>query len=143
MNTTRALIKHTIEPTTYAVEIDADGMILSALDVTTEATSGGLCPHLLETLPLAAAIDDVERLNRTRDAYSTFVPDCANAHHLLSDLVKLESEHRTAIDAFAAADARAKSAKKRVDETAAEVHQLLGKIRDRKPLPLFEGIAGH
>jgi hypothetical protein len=96
--------------------------------------------HLIASLPLAAQIDDVEALNRTRDQYETFVPDCANAHHLLADLVQKETEHRAAIDAFAMLDARAKAGKKRVDETAAEVHTLLGKIANRKPLPLFDNV---
>jgi hypothetical protein len=141
--TRRMYLKHRAEPGTYAVEYDVDGMILNALDVTSEATKGGLCPHMLHTLPLAGRLDEVEYLNRMRssDTFEEWLPDCGNVHHLLNDLVTLEQEHRRAIDGFAMADSIAKSKRKDMELTAAKVHELLARISDRKPLPLFEAIS--
>lgn len=143
MRTTRSLIKHQAEPTVYAIEGDEDGMILAALDVTDEATSGGLCVHMLAGLPLAGRIDDVEMLNRERDEqWAPYVPECGNTHHLLGELIAMEKDHRAAAGLFAIADAKARSLKKDVDQKAAKVHELLARIADRKPLPLFEQQGG-
>lgn len=134
----RYYLKHKADPTTYAVEADERGEILSALDVTDEAAKGGLCPHLLTTLPLAARIDDVESLNRHRDEFHVCEPDCRNTHHLLSDLLALERDYRTAVQAWEVADGEAKVLKKRMEAQGEKVHALLQRIQDRKPLPLFE-----
>jgi hypothetical protein len=137
--TTRMFIKHRAEPTTYAIEADEGGLILAALDVTDEATTGGLCPHLLGGLPLAGRLDDVEMLNRQREAeFEDYVPECGNLHHLMQDLLALERDHRDAAAAFALADSRAKSLKKDLEMRAAKVHDLLDRINHRTPLPLFE-----
>lgn len=108
----RYYLKHKTEPTTYAVEGDDRGEVLAALDVTGDATKGGLCPHLLETLPLAARIDDVIQINKHKDDFQVFEPDCQNTHHLLSDLLTLERNYREATSAFGQADAEAKGAEK-------------------------------
>jgi hypothetical protein len=139
-STTRRLIKHVHEPTVYAVEVDEDGFILAALDVTSEVTSGGLCLHMLSTLPLAGALDDVERLNRERDTFDAYTADCGNVHHLMADLIAAEREHRAASAQTAMAESRFRSLKKDTELKAAKVHDLLGRIADRKPLPLFEGV---
>jgi hypothetical protein len=136
---TRSLIKHIAEPTVYVIETDEDGMILNALDVTNEATGGGLCPHVINDLPLAGRIEDVELLNRERDEqWQPYVPDCGNIHHLMTDLLAFEREHRAAAQAFAMADSRAKGLRKELDLKSQKVHELLGRIADRKPAPLFE-----
>jgi hypothetical protein len=136
---TRSLIKHIQEPTIYAIEADENGFILGALDVTSEITSGGFCAHLLNGLPLTGALDDVERLNRERDEHwQVFESDCGNVHHLMADLLAFEKDHRAAATAFAMADSRAKALRKDMDLRAQKVHDLLGRIADRKPLPLFE-----
>jgi hypothetical protein len=143
MKLTRSLIKHNIEPHVYVIESDEDGMILAALDVTSEATRGGLCGHMLADLPLAGAIDDVEMLNRERDdSFGPYEAECGNVHHLLADLLAMEREHRSAAASFAMADSRAKSLKKEMELRAQKVHELLGRIGDRKPLPLFDAIGG-
>jgi len=136
---TRYFLKHRAEPTVYAVEGDEDGNLLAVLDVTDAATSGGLCPHLLSSLPLAGRIEDVEYVNRVRDAeYDSYVPECGNVHHLMTDLLALEREHREAAAAFAMADSKSKATKKDMELRAAKVHALLDRINDRVPLPLFE-----
>ena len=137
----RYYLKHKAEPSTFAVEADERGEILSALDVTDEATKGGLCPHLLESLPLKARIDDVIDLNAHRNDYALFEPDCLNTHHLLADLLTLERGFREATGAFEQADAEAKALKKRMEAQGEKVHALLVRIQDRKPLPLFEASA--
>lgn len=137
----RYYLKHKAEPATFAVEADDRGEILSALDVTDDATKGGLCPHLLESLPLAARIDDVIALNRDRESFQVFEPDCRNAHHLMADLLTMERGYREATSAFEQADAEAKALKKRMEAQGEKVHALLSKIQDRKPLPLFETAA--
>ena len=76
MQTSRYYLKHTAEPFVYAVEADDEGTILNALDVSDEHEQGGLCPHMLASLPLAARIDDVERLNRDRSDFEPFTPEC-------------------------------------------------------------------
>jgi hypothetical protein len=134
----RYFLKHRAQPTVYAVEGDEDGDILGVLDVTTEATSGGLCPHLLSTLPLAGRLDDVEYLQRTREEYESFTPECGNVHHLMTDLLTFEREHRQVAAAFALADGKAKALKKDMELRAAKVHELLGRIDDRSALPLFD-----
>lgn len=136
--TRRHFLKHQAEPGTYAIEIDEDGQILAALDVTDEATKGGLCTHLLSSLPLAGRIDDVDYLNRQRECYEVFEPECGNVHHLMADLIELERAHRRLIDRFAFEDSTAKSTKKDMEAAGAKVHALLARIADRKPLPLFD-----
>lgn len=137
--TTRALIKHRQEPTVYAIEADEDGIILAALDVTSEVTGGGFCVHLLPALALTGRIDDVELLNREREEHwEGFTPECGNVHHVMADLIAAEKEHRAAATATAIAESRFRSLKKDTDAKAAKVHDLLGRIADRKPLPLFE-----
>lgn len=138
---TRRLIKHLAQPVIYAVDVDDDGMVLGALDVTTEVTSGGLCSHLLESLPLVGRLDDVEYLNAHRDEYEPYATACGNIHHLMRDLLRLEADHRAAKAAFRLTDARAKALRRDVDARAAEVHALLDQIAERKPLPLFEDAA--
>lgn len=138
--TKRAFLKHTNEPTTYAVEMDDDGLVLSLLDVTSEITNGGLCSHILASLPLAGRVDDLELMRRTRDEYDAFEPDCGNAHHLIHDLIALEQEYRRVCDAFALADSKAKSLKDDMNNKRDKVHSLVRKIADRKPLPLFDGV---
>ena len=140
--TTRSLIKHRQEPTVYAIESDEDALILAALDVTREATSGGLCSHTLGDLPLAGRIDDVELLNRERENYDGFIPECGNVHHLMTELLALDREHRQAAAAASIAEARFRSLRKDVDAKSQKVHELLARINERKPLPLFEGIGG-
>src|SRR5262245_37007818 len=131
MRTTRSLIKHLQEPTVYAIESDEDGLILSALDVTREATSGGLCLHTLGDLPLAGRIDDVELLNRERENFDAYVPDCGNVHHLMTELLALDRDHRATSAAAAIADSKAKSLRKDAEAKAAKVHELLAKINER------------
>jgi CHAD domain-containing protein len=138
--TTRSFIKHIKEPGTYAVETDEDGFILAALDVSSEMTSGGICPHLLPTLPLAGRVEDIEVLMRARDEYEPFEPDCGNVHHLMNDLLSFEREYRQSETAFALADSKAKALKKEMEAKAVRVHDLLSRISDRKPLPLFENV---
>ena len=142
MPTIRRFTKHLKDATVFAIEAAEDGLILASLDVTTEATSGGLCTHLLPTLPLAGRLDDVEYLNAHADEFEGFEPECGNAHHLMNDLVTLEKEHRNAIAVYAMAASRAAGAKKEMELRAAKVHDLLGRIGDRKPLPLFDAIGG-
>jgi len=137
----RYYLKHKAEPTTFAVEADERGEILAALDVTDEQTKGGLCPHALESLPLKARIDDVIDLNKHRDDFQVYEPDCRNVHHLMTDLLTLERGFREATSAFEQADAEAKALKKRMEAQGEKVHALLSKIQDRKPLPLFETTA--
>lgn len=141
MTTHRSFIKHRVEPHVYAIESDEDGVILSALDVTSESTSGGICLHALASLPLAGRIDDVEYLQRTRhDEFDDFVPDCGNVHHLMTDLLGMETEHRRAAAEFAMADSKSKALKKEMEIAGAKVHELLARISDRKPLPLFDAV---
>lgn len=140
MKVTRLCIKHAAEPTVYVVECDDEGTILAALDVTDDATRGGLCAHILDTLPLAAQLDELTYLQRDRDRYVPYEPDCGNVHHLMHDLLRLEREHRAAAAAFALADSRAKGLKKDMETKAAEVHELLARLADRKPLPLFDTV---
>ena len=139
-NVTRALLRHRDYQTVYAIEVDFEGTILGALDVTTEVERGGLCGHLLETLPLAGSIDTVELLTRHRDDFEPFTVSCGNVHHLFNDLLRCEKDHRAALAAFATADARAKGLKKEADARGAKVHELLGKLADAPPLPLFDGL---
>lgn len=138
---TRSLIKHRIEPTTYAVEMDFEGVILGALDVTSEVTSGGFCSHTLSGLPLAGSIDTVEQLNRQRDDFEAFQPTCGNVHHLFNDILTMKKSHRAALAAFALADARAKALEREAKAQAAKIEELLGRLVDQKPLPLFDGYA--
>jgi hypothetical protein len=141
MNVTRYFLKHRAEPTVFAVEADDGGELLAVLDVTDAATKGGLCPHLLDSLPLAGRIDDVEYLRRARDdEYDIYAPDCGNVHHLMTDLLALEREHRDAAATFAMADSTAKAAKKDMELRAGKVHALLNRINDRTPLPLFDAV---
>jgi len=136
------LIKDPDVDIVFAIEQDDDAIVLAALDVTAEAKSGGLCSHLLASLPLAGRIDDVEMINRQRERFTRFEVDCGNVHHLMRDLLTLEHDYRESVDRFALADSRAKSLKKDVDTCAAKVHDLLQRIATRKPLPLFEAIGG-
>lgn len=139
MKTTRSLIKHTAEPFIYCIECDDEGFILAAMDVTKEAESGGLCPHMLAGLPLAGAIEDVERLNRERDSeWNVYTTDCGNVHHLMADLINAEKDHRAAAAQTAMAESKFRSLKKDTELKAAKVHDILGRLADRKPLPLFE-----
>ena len=78
MKLTRTFVKHQIEPAIYAIETDEDGTILGALDVTAEATKGGLCRHMIDSLPLTGRVDEVEYLQRDRAAYDPYEPDCGN-----------------------------------------------------------------
>ena len=135
---TRFYLKHRAEPGTFACEGDAAGAILGALDVTDEQTKGGLCPHMLSSLPLAGRVDDLDYLNRERDNFEPFVPECGNVHHLLEDLLDLERAHVTAINEYAEADAEAKTRKKAMEAAGQKVHALLIRISERKPLPLFD-----
>jgi hypothetical protein len=147
---TRSLIKHAKEPAFYVIEADEDGVILAALDVSSEVTSGGLCRHMVKDVPLLGQLDDVERLNRERaqgdaegvDVWLPYVAECGNVHHLMTELLALDRDHRAAAHAYAVADAKAKSLKKEMDARGEKVHELLGQISDRKPLPLFEAIGG-
>ena len=93
MQTSRYYLKHTAEPFVYAVEADDEGTILNALDVSDEHEQGGLCPHMLASLPLAARIDDVERLNRDRSDFEPFTPECRHVHHLMDDLLAAERHY--------------------------------------------------
>lgn len=133
-------LKHKAEPLTYAVEADERGHVLAALDVSGDETSGGLCPHILPSLPLAGGMDDVEMLNKQRAEFNLFEPECGNTHHLLKDLLEMEREYRGSTQRWESADRNAKSLKKIMEEDGEKVHQLLMKIQDRKPLPLFAGI---
>jgi len=133
----RYFLKHKALPTVYAVEADEDGTIMFALDVTDEATKGGLCLHMLDSLPLAARVDDVLALTKDRFEFLDYEPECGNTHHLMTDLLELEERYRDASDAFNVAHARASVLKKQMEGCGDEVHALLRKIRDRKPLPLF------
>lgn len=137
----RFFLKHKAEPMTFAVEADDRGNILGIIDVTDSATKGGLCPHLLDTLPLVGRIDDADFLNRTREEFDYYAPDCANTHHLLNDLLELEKDYRIFLAEWSEADGEAKRLKKRMEAQAEKVHELLQKIQDRKPLPLFEETA--
>ncbi len=137
-NLTRYFLKHRAEPATYAIETDEEGTILGALDVTDGATKGGLCAHMLDSMALTGRVDDIEYLNRTRDDFEPYEPNCANEHHLLSDLLALEKEYLTAMGAYAASDAETKTLKKSMEARGEKVHALLAKIADRKPLPLFD-----
>ena len=135
----RRFIKHRAEPTVYAIETDEDGMILGAVDLTDDATKGGLCPHMIGSIPLAGRIEDVEYLNRKiDDEYDDYVPECGNVHHLMTDLLAMERAHREAAALFALADSDAKAKRKTMENAGAKVHDLLQRIEDRKPLPLFE-----
>lgn len=139
---TRVYLKHKAEPLTFAVEMDERGRCLAVLDVSDEQTKGGLCPHLLGVLPLAGRIDDVESVNARRQEFHLFEPECGNTHHLLADLLTMERAYRGSTERFESADRNAKSLKKIMEEDGAKVHQLLIKIQDRKPLPLFAGVEG-
>lgn len=142
MKLTRSLIKHLEDGTIYCIEADESGFILAALDVTSEANSGGLCSHILASLPLAGNIEEVERLNRDRDRFEGFEAACGNVHHLMAELLDLEREHRAASALCAMAEARFRSLKKDVDLKGTKVHELLNRIAERKPLPLFAAIEG-
>jgi hypothetical protein len=84
----------------------------------------------------------VELLNRERESYEAYTADCANVHHLMADVVAAEKDHRRAAEASAMAESRFRSLKKDTELKAQRVHELLGKIVDRKPLPLFEQTGG-
>jgi hypothetical protein len=137
----RYYLMHKKTEITFAVEADDRGEILGAVEVTAEKYLGGLCPHMLPTLPLAGRIDDVIDLQKSRDDFDVYEPDCRNAHHLMSDLLVLESDYRAMTRAFEQADAEAKALKKRMEAQGEKVHALLCRISDRKPLPLFETTA--
>lgn len=136
----RYYLKHKDEPLTYAVEADERGHVLASLDVSSEEASGGLCPHMLSSLPLAGRLDDVEMINKRRAEFKLFEPECGNTHHLLRDLLDMEREYRGSTQRWESADRNAKALKKVMEEDGEKVHQLLMKIQDRKPLPLFAGI---
>lgn len=138
---TRFYLKHKTNTEVFAVEADDRGEILAALDVTAEASSGGVCPHMLATLPLAGRVDDVVSLNMRRAEFAFVEPECGNTHHLLADLLTLEREFRGSTQRWESADRTSKSLKKIMEEDGEKVHQLLMKIQDRKPLPLFEHVA--
>ena len=138
MQTSRYYLKHTAEPFVYAVEADDEGTILNALDVSDEHEQGGLCPHMLASLPLAARIDDVERLNRDRSDFEPFTPECRHVHHLMDDLLAAERHYRQVEATFHAADAERKALQKRMEAAGAKVHALLRTIQDRPSLPLFQ-----
>jgi hypothetical protein len=137
----RYYLRHKELKTTYAVEGDDRGEILGVLDVSAEAGQGGICPHMLPSLPLAGRIDEVEYLMKHRDEFAIEEPDCRNAHHLMTDLLLLESDYRAMTRQFEQADAEAKALKKRMEAQGDKVHSLLCRIQDRKPLPLFETAA--
>jgi hypothetical protein len=138
MELIRYFVKHVARPDVYAVEGDEQGQILAVLDVTNEATKGGLCPHLLSTLPLAGRIEDVDLVMRQREQFEDYTPECGNVHHLMTDLLALERDHITAAGKFAASDSETKTLKKDMEAKGAKVHALLAQINDYKPLPLFE-----
>jgi hypothetical protein len=138
----KRFIKHRAEPTVFAIETDEEGTILAALDVTDEATKGGLCPHMIASMPLSGHVEDIEFLSRKiDDEFDDYVPECGNVHHLMNDLLQMEREHRDAAASFAMADSTAKAKKKSMELAGQKVHDLLQRIEDRKPLPLFE-VAG-
>lgn len=135
----RYFLKHRSQPDVWAIEgDDSDGAILAALDVTSDATKGGLCPHMLDALPLVANVGDLEYIARQRDDYELHVPECGNTHHLLADLLALEREHVEAVAEFAEADAVAKMKKRAAENAGSKVHAVLARMMDRKPLPLFD-----
>ena len=109
MQTSRYYLKHTAEPFVYAVEEDDEGTILNALDVSDEHEQGGICPHMLASLPLAARIDDVEHLNRDRGNFERVDPECRHVHHLMDDLLAAERYYRQVEATFHAADAARKA----------------------------------
>jgi hypothetical protein len=135
---TRYFLKHKKDGGTYAVEADEHREIVACLDVTDDAKRGGVCPHLLAGLPLASHRFDVDALNKNREDFERFDPDCGNTHHLLADLVAMEGVYRESVTRWESADGTAKAFKKVMEGNSERVHELLNRIRDRKPLPLFE-----
>jgi predicted nucleic acid-binding protein len=59
----------------------------------------------------------------------------------LAELLELEVAYRHALAISAAADADAKAARKVAETAGLKVHAALGRLVDRKPLPLFEEVA--
>lgn len=132
---TRAYLKHKIEALVFAVEVDERRTVLGALDVSDEETKGGLCHHMLSSLPLKADIDIVSDLNRNIKDFALYEPECGNTHHLMHDLISLEREYRDASRAFESADRTRKALQKNMEECGTKVHDLLERIYDRKPPP--------
>jgi hypothetical protein len=140
MKTTRLFLKHIAEPTVYAIEADEGGVTVGALEVTSDMTAGGLCPHMLPTLPLNGRAEVLAYLEESRHLYEPYEPDCGNVHHLMHDLLNYERDHREAADTYAMADSKAKALKKEMEAKAARIHDLLRRINDRESLPLFESV---
>lgn len=135
----RFYIKHKANPTVFAIERDKRGY-LAALEVTDASTKGGVCPHMLPSLPLSDEPGLLAHLERAKTEFELYEPECGNVHHLMTDLIELERDYRDVLRQWTQIDMQAKALKKLVDHKGDKVHELLERIYNRPALPLFDEV---